>query len=318
MRVIGLFAGALLAAPTGANLVAQDANIRLPAARAETLLRDSSFRPVAQEGSRFKGDRTQHVLLMFGDTTAIEVKWAPAPPGGEAFNNQPRFEAAAYALQKLFLDERDFVVPPTVLRMVSPTALTGAGGEPARATFSGNPHALVALQYWTNYVTPEQVFDAKRAERDSAYARHLGDLNILTYLIRHRDSNKGNVLLSVDSANPRLFSVDNGVAFSSPPSDRGKDWEQMRVKRVSARTAGRLKAITDEQLTQALGVLAQFEPQGDAYLAVALGPNLDADRGVRRKGQTVQLGLTKYEIDGVRGRLRALIKEIDDNKIRTF
>ena len=73
MRVIGLFAGALLAAPTGANLVAQDANIRLPAARAETLLRDSSFRPVAQEGSRFKGDRTQHVLLMFGDTTAIEV-----------------------------------------------------------------------------------------------------------------------------------------------------------------------------------------------------------------------------------------------------
>ena len=318
MRAFGLFAGALLAAPTGARLVAQDANIRLPVAHAEALLRDSAFRPVAQEGSRFKGDRTQHVLLAFGDSTAIEVKWAPAPPGGEAFNNQPRFEAAAYALQKLFLQERDYVVPPTVLRMVSPTALTGAGGDPAGATFSGIPHALVALQYWTNYVTAEQVFDPKRAERDSVYARHLGDLNILTYLIRHRDSNKGNVLVSVDSANPRLFSVDNGVAFSSPPSDRGRDWEQMRVKRVSAGTAARLKGVTDEQLTQSLGVLAQFEPQGDAYLPVALGPNLDANRGVRRKGQTVQLGLTKYEIDAVRTRLRALIKDIDGGRIRTF
>jgi hypothetical protein len=317
MRAIGLFAGALLAAPTGAHLAAQDANIRFPVARVETLLRDSAFRPVAQEGARFKGDRTQHVLLAFDSSTAIEVKWAPAPPGGEAFNNQPRFEAAAYALQKLFLDERDYVVPPTVLRMVSPAALTGAGGEPARATFSGIPHALVALQYWTSEVTPEQVFDAKRAERDSVYARHLGDLNILTYLIRHRDANKGNVLLSVDSVNPRLFSVDNGVAFSSPPSDRGRDWEQMRVKRVSAATAARLKAITDDQL-QSLGVLAQFEPKGDAYQPVALGPNLDAGRGVRRKGQTIQLGLTKYEIDAVRGRLRSLIKQIEEKKIRTF
>ena len=318
MRAIGLFAGALLAAPIGAHVAAQDANIRFPVSRVETLLRDSAFRPVAQEGSRFKGDRTQHVLLSFGDTTAIEVKWAPAPPGGEAFNNQPRYEAAAYALQKLFLDERDYVVPPTVLRMVSPTALTGAGGEPARATFPGNPHALVALQYWTSDVTPEQVFDTKRADRDSVYARHLGNLNILTYLIRHRDANKGNVLLSVDSTNPRLFAVDNGVAFASPPSDRGTDWQYLRVKRVSAGTAARLRAITDEQLTQSLAVLAQFEQRGEAYVPVALGATLETDRGVRQKGQTLQLGLTSYEIDGVRSRLRSLIKDIERRTIRTF
>lgn len=318
MRRVRLFAGALLAAPISA-FAAQDSNIRFPVARVETLLRDSTFKPVAREGSRYEGDRTQHVLLAFSDTVAIEVKWAPAPPGGEAFNNQPRYEMAAYALQKLFLDERDYVVPPTVLRMVSPTALTGqGGGEPSKSTFSGIPATLVVLQYWSSDVTPEQVFDPKRADRDSVYARHLGDLNILTYLIRHRDANKGNVLMSVDSANPRLFSVDNGVSFASPPSDRGADWQFMRVERVSAGTAARLRAITDEQLTQSLAVLAQFQPQGDAYVPVASGPNMGSDRGVRQKGKTVQLGLTKYEIDGVRSRLRSLVKDIERGKLGTF
>jgi glutamate dehydrogenase (NAD(P)+) len=59
----------------------------MPAARVEAYLRDSALKPVASQGSRFKGDRTEHVLLAFNDTTAIEVKWAIAPAGGEAFNN---------------------------------------------------------------------------------------------------------------------------------------------------------------------------------------------------------------------------------------
>ena len=79
-------------------LASQDGNIAMPAARIEAYLRDSALKPVASQGSRFKGDRTEHVLLAFNDTTAIEVKWAVAPTGGEAFNNQPRYEAAAYEL----------------------------------------------------------------------------------------------------------------------------------------------------------------------------------------------------------------------------
>jgi hypothetical protein len=69
----------------------QDATISVPAARVETLLRDSALKPVAAQGSRFHGDRTEHVLLAFNDSTAFEVKWAVAPKGGEAFNNQPRY-----------------------------------------------------------------------------------------------------------------------------------------------------------------------------------------------------------------------------------
>ena len=299
-------------------LVSQDGNIGMPAARVEAYLRDSALKPVASQGSRFKGDRTEHVLLAFNDTTAIEVKWAIAPAGGEAFNNQPRYEAAAYELQKLFLGERDYVVPPTALRMVPQSVFDASAGLKGEPTFDDSPAVLVELQYWTMGVTADGVFDPKRANRDSVYARHLGDLNILTYLIRHRDANKGNMLLSADSANPRLFAVDNGVAFNSPPSNRGTDWERMRVERVSAPTVARLRSINEANLTTALGVVAPFERRGDDYVATAPGPNLDADKGIRRKGSTLQLGLTSYEIEGVRDRLKSLLKDIDRGRIKTF
>jgi hypothetical protein len=319
MRRSIFFGCALAAAALPMHVLSsQDGNIGMRAARIEAYLRDSALKPVASQGSRFKGDRTEHVLLAFNDTTAIEVKWAVAPTGGEAFNNQPRYEAAAYELQKLFLDERDYVVPPTALRMVPQRVFAASSGLKGEPTFDDSPAVLVALQYWTMGVTPEGVYDTKRAGRDSVYARHLGDLNILTYLIRHRDANKGNMLLSADSANPRLFAVDNGVAFASPPSNRGTDWEKMRVDRVSAATAARLRSINEATLATALGVVAQFERRGDDYVATPAGPTLDPDKGIRRKGSTLQLGLTVYEIEGVRDRLKSLLKDIDRGRIKTF
>ena len=149
MRHHFFVAGALAAAALPIHvLAAQDGNIAMPAARVEAYLRDSALKPVASQGSRFKGDRTEHVLLSFNDTTAIEVKWAIAPTGGEAFNNQPRYEAAAYELQKLFLDERDYVVPPTVLRMVPQSvfaASAGLKGEPTFERFAGRAGGTTVL-----------------------------------------------------------------------------------------------------------------------------------------------------------------------------
>ena len=316
MKRLALLIGGLLVSGAARHIDAQDANIAQPAARIEALLRDGPIKPVASEGSRYKGDRTEHVMLSFDDSTAFDVKWAVAPAGGEAFNNQPRYEAAAYLLQKLFLDERDYVVPPTVLRMLPPDAFVkGLRGTP---TFDDSPWVLVALQFWTMEVTSDDVFDKKRADRDSVYARHLGDLNILTYLIRHRDANKGNVLMATDSTKPRLFVVDNGVAFESQPSNRGTDWQNMRVTRVSAATVARLRTLTEASLTQALAVVAQFERRGTEYMPATLGANLDARRGVRRNSTTLQLGLTSSEIAGVQRRLRDLLKDIDRGRIKTF
>ena len=39
------------------------------------------------------------------------------------------------------------------------------------------------------------VYNPARFAADPVYARHIGQLNVLTYLIEHRDSNLGNFLL---------------------------------------------------------------------------------------------------------------------------
>jgi hypothetical protein len=299
------------------ELAAQDSHIRLPAADVERLMREGPITPLAGEGSRFEGDRTQHVLVRFAADTAFEVKWAEAPPGGQTFNNQPRYEVAAYELQKLFLDEPDYVVPPTVLRMV-PLSQYRQRAPAADPTWKDASSVLGVLQYWTEGVTGKDVFDERRAERDSVYARHLGDLNILTYLIRHGDSNDGNVVISSDSASPRLFAVDNGVAFASPPSDRGTKWREIRVKRLPGRTVERLRKIDQELLVRALGVLAQYELRTGEYAATPPSENVNARNGVRRSGSVLQLGLTSAEINDVRERLESLLKAVDKGKLKTF
>jgi len=316
MRACYLWLVALTLTP--ALLGSQDGLITAPAAVIEGRLRDQSFEVVQQAGSRFNGDRTSHGLLHFADSSYMEVKLAKAPPGGEAFNNQPRYEIAAYALQKLFLDEPDYVVPPTVARMVDLEhyqRITTAAGEP---TFSDARSVLLVLQYWTLDVTSKGVFDKKRAEQDTAYARHLGDLNVLTFLIRQRDANAGNILISADSLHPRLFSVDNGVAFDSPASNRGTEWSTLRVKRLGQATAARLQRMRSEDLITALAVIAQFERRDGQYVAVERTANLDPYRGVRRKGDVLQLGLTGAEIDGVRERLEWLVGRMRSARVTTF
>jgi len=309
---------ALLALSSVGAPRAQDGVILERTSVIEQRLRDQPFTIVVQQGSRFKGDRTTHALMRFGDSSTMEVKWAPAPAGGGGFNNEPRYEVAAYALQKLFLDERDYVVPPTVVRMIPLDEFRRIAQTDKQPTFGGTESVLVTMQYWALDVTADRVFDRKRAERDTAYARHLGDLNILTYLILQRDANTGNVLLSGDSANPRLLAVDNAVAFESPPSDRGTEWSQLRVKRLPRGTVTRLEQLRPEDLERALAVLAQFEMHAGQYVPVEPGANIESGRGVRRKGDVLQLGLTSSEIAGVRRRLERLVSRVRDGHVETF
>lgn len=295
---------------------AQDANVILPVAKIESLLQEQPFEILNWRGSRREDDRTQRVTIAFEDSSVLLVKWANAPPNGAGrFNNEPRYEVAAYRLQKLFLDEPDYVVPTTVLRAF-PIAFVRAHMPEAKPTFKTVPGSvLVALQYWLSAVTPDDFWDQKRARQDTAYARHVGDFNILTYVIRHSDANAGNYLISTEASNPRVFSVDNGVAFASEESDRGAPWRELLVERLPRRTVERLKAITRPQLEQALGVLAEYEIRDSTLVAVAPGENLDVHDSVRREGSRIQLGLTEYEIRAVEERIKRMIGEANGRKL---
>jgi hypothetical protein len=294
---------------------AQYENIALPVDTVEQLLRHEEFQIASFTDNRFSGDRTQVAVLSYPGFMPIRVKWAAAPRGGDSFNNRPRYEIAVYELQKLFLDEEDYVVPPTVVRAIP---LDEYPREHAViSTFSGTEAVVVLMQYWLSNVTGEAVYDKNRLKSDSVYARHLADMNVLTYLVRHADAGPGNLLISTVEGNPRLFAVDNGVTFGEI-SNRPDDWRNLRCSRLPRGTVEKLRAISEEGLHRALGVVVQFEVGDGQLVQVEPTENLDPGDGVRYEGGVIQLGLTSGEIRGVHGRLLDLLKDIDEGKYEIF
>jgi hypothetical protein len=285
----------------------------------ERMLATEPMKIVTAEISRPKaqGDITLKADVTFGDREPLRVKLRKAMPGADSFNNTPRYDLAAYELQKLLLDPADWVVPPTALRMIPAADLKPfAEVEP---TFPGSDDVLSVIQYWLkDIMVIADVYDAAHFESDPVYAKHIGQLNVFTYLIGHRDSNAGNFLISRESQGARVWSVDNGLAFLAPEADRGELWREIRVARLPAATVERLRQITKETLTSKLGVVAQWELRDGHYVPVAPGANLKAYRGVRQKDGVVQMGLTTVEISSVWRHCRDLVAQIDDGKLKTF
>ncbi|HSQ69731.1 MAG TPA: hypothetical protein VLM41_06565 [Steroidobacteraceae bacterium] len=304
----------------GSSATAQDLNILLPVPALERQLGLEPFEIVSAEISRpkAKGDITLKADASFAGQPPYRIKLRKAEPGAEEFNNRPRYDLAAYELQKLFLDPEEYVVPPTSLRML-PLAEFQKYSPDVRPTFRGSDQVLAVLQYWLNEVKViADVYDPSRFAADPVYARHIGQLNMLTFLIEHGDSNVGNFLISRAPQGARVFSIDNGVAFAHNESDRGDLWRALRVNRLPADAVQRLRTLSEQDLEAQLAVLAQWELRDGQYVAVPLGESLSKYRGVRLKDDVVQLGLTRGEILGVWRQCERLLKEIDDGKITTF
>jgi hypothetical protein len=315
-HVTSLFAASLMVALVTAA-TAQDANIRQPVAELEQLLAAEPLVISQAEISRpnAKGDITLKADVSFGGAPPLRVKLRRAEAGADSFNNVPRYDLAAYELQKLFLDPAEYVVPPTALRMVGLADFAKYAPSVER-TFSGADQVVAVVQYWLSDIKViADVYSPERFAADPVYARHIGQLNVLTYLIRHRDSNLGNFLIGKAEVGARVFSIDHGVAFASEDSDRGEAWKDMRVDRLPADTVERLRKVTPQVLADRLGVLAQWRLEGRSYVAVAKGPNLWETRGVRLRGSELQMGLTKSEIRELHRRLKNLLERVDDGRI---
>lgn len=309
----------------------QDSNIIAPITEVEDRFRSQSFEILNMPTSRgLPSERTFAPTVRFEDGAMMQVKFAPAPPGGEVFNNRPQYEVAAYEIQKLFLDESEYVVPPTAARCLAfdfveqaiDKAPNRSAIEDPRPTFDEWRMSLVVLQYWLwniDIAERNDIRDRKRLEEDETFARHAGNFNLLTYLIGHNDSNVGNFLISTDPANPRVFSVDNGLAFSDEESDRGTYWRELQMERFPAKSIERLREVTLEDLHAALGVVAQFSlgPDGN-FVQVEATENLAPNTGIRRTPTVLQLGLRASEIRNLHRRLGRLIRDIDNGKYEVF
>ena len=296
---------------------AQDTNIIYPIDYIEELLVSDPYQIRIARDVRFKGDKTKTSIFVANDTTFIRIKFKSAVPGGEEFNNEPRYDVAAYRLQKLFLDPENYVVPPSLLRTM-PLQNCQKIDENALATFQHCDDVILSIQYWMENLTHEDIYNKNRFATDSLYARHFANFNIFTYLIKHNDSNVGNALISTDPNNPRVFAVDNDVAFAADMSARGTEWRNLKVKRLPKATIDRLREIQLEDLQRELSVVAQFQLVDGKLVPMELNETLNKSRGVRTQDGVVQFGLTEYEINQVYKRLEKLLEQVDSGKFQTF
>lgn len=292
-------------------------NFEYPLHTIEAMLMRDSLRILIPRSIRFKTDEAKTAILADQNDFFFRVKIKQADKGGHAYNNQPRYELAAYLLQKMFLDSSDYVVPPTAIRAFSTDQFQNVNPD-AEPTFNNTFLVFCTLQYWLSNITSKHVVDKERLRSDSLYAYHWGNLNAFTYIINHNDGNRGNIMISNDPQNPRVFAVDNGISFEAPQSKQGAKWRKLMMNRIPRKTFERLKQITLQDLKNRLAVCAQFrldERNGKPVKATA---SLDPYLGVRVEGDILQFGLTKNEIRHVHERIKYLIMRVETREIDLF
>ena len=222
----------------------------------------------------------------------FRAKWRP--DSSETRRNSPRYELAAYAVQKLFLEPRDYVVPPTTTHCFPIEAYRARVNAKARG--AGCVHGV--LSYWLEDVTSvadaraagwfrgqhDHVFDPARFARDRVYRDSIARVNILTYVIGHRDSHARNfVLARTGEESAVVYSIDNSLSFAMAPNPRipaVHDWSKLRVPALPREVVDRLRVAANRT-----GSLAD---------------------------------LTRDEIAGVRARMLDLVRRVDRREVQVY
>ena len=290
---------------------------------AERLIQHGKYEVLSIEPAGAGTTRPEKGELLFPETgDRFSVKGKLAPSDLDGINNSPRKELAAWKLQALFLDPVDFTVPSTAMRC-PPLTKWNKYHDDDTPTLPGTTCMLWEAAIWLENVTvPDELYEEERFLNDIAYAYHLANFNIFAYLINLRDNRKGNVLVSKDDDNRRVFAIDNGVAFGTiwynwfyPPT---YEWRQIRVPALPRKTVDRLRKWQRSDL-DFLMVVSQLDVDSEGILrSVDPGPPMDPDDGATFDGKSVQLGLTRNEIDAIWQRIEALIEKVDAGEIALF
>ena len=280
---------------------------------------------IEKEGAGAGVTGAQKLRLVFSVSgERIKLKGAVANKRIDGWNNAPRKEIAAYRLQQLFLEPRDYVVPTSeIVCILLEEWGTHLPDRPPQ--IEGTDCVLVNLSLWLADVTvPERLYDPQRFLADPNYAYHLANFNVLTYLSDHQDQRSGNVLVSIHDEDRRVFAVDNGIAFGgwvynwfNPYSYR---WRRIQVPALPRATVERLRALDRATLEAKLGTVSQMQPASVEGLLELVEPEApwDPDRGVRVRGTSFQLGLKRSEIDAIWERIERLLEAVDAGRITLF
>lgn len=294
----------------------------MPSVRLEPLLRDADLEILHSERCTSGVTGAQILYLRLPDEgVVLKTKWKASKHGGTGLNNEPRKEVASFLVQKWFLSPDEYVVPPTVCRAF-PLEEYARAVQQAKPTFDGTSSVFGTLCFWLDDTEQMGSFDVARFTTDPAYRDTMANLNLLTYLIDHRDTRPANFLSSKDPARPRAFSIDNGLSFSGLMNPRVlfvHEWRHIIVPMLPRAKIDLLRAVTRPALDE-LRVVAQMALRDDGELR-SVGrslPLIEDGEGVVRAEGVLQLGLEGTEIDGIEDRLAKLLAEVDAGHIELY
>ncbi len=259
----------------------------------------------------------------WGDSV-IRAKWRPQST--EDLINEPRKELAAYAVQKLFLDESELGAPPTA-------AYCFEGAEyrrfvpKATPTFDGVDCVFGFLSYWLEDVKTVSaarrsgllgpgsgIWDGQLFQRDPAYRESVSNSNLLTYLINHGDAHDEQFVIQRTPRGLRAFVVDNSIAFRSignPMLLLRQDWSQIQVPALSAKSISRLQRLTPSDLERLGNVTEMAVHDGKLMVAPSSEPLKSDGTTMTWTGSRLRIGLTKGEIALVEARAHDLLTRPD-------
>lgn len=243
--------------------------------------------------------------------------------------NDPRRELVAYAIQKLYLEPREYVVPPTAAHCF-PLAMYRSRVMPAaQASFREVPCVLGYLSYWLEDVvgiieagdqgwfgSDDDALDDDLFEDNLPYRESVADMNLLTYLIDHADTHRGQFVIRHDPQAPAVYSIDNSMAFGVKRNTRVRvDWAKIQVPALSRRATDRLREAPIEPLSS----IAELELRGGGKLVpVAPGQRAAEPAGIRWVDGRLVIGMTVDELEMLRTRINQLFASIDSSELKLF
>ena len=136
-------------------------NWALPPEQAAQRLTNDEFEIRSVEGAGGGTTGATKVVLFFpehGDE--LTVKWKPVPAGSaDHWNNAPRKELAAYAIQEWILEPEDYVVPTSVARCI-PLDAYRKFYRRAKANIEGTDCVLGIISIWmVNLTAPDTLHE---------------------------------------------------------------------------------------------------------------------------------------------------------------
>jgi hypothetical protein len=254
----------------------------------------------------------------------MRAKWRAESTGN--LLNEPRKELAAYAVQKLFLDESEYVVPPTVAYCF-PVSQYARFEAKATPTFPGANCIFGYASYWLEGVHTvsaarragqlgkgDGIWDAELFQRDPEYRDSVENSNLLTYLINHGDAHDEQFVLQRFPRGLRAYVVDNSIAFRSiknPMLLLRQDWSRIQVPALSRGAVSRLHKLTEADFDR-LGNISELALQDGTLVNVQPSTPLASDGTTMTwTGSRLRVGLTRGEVGLVHGQTKGLLSRPD-------